>query len=443
MPDPADLGLREAAAAVAAGELSAAELFAACRARAEAHADLGAFVALAEPPPDGAAPTGPLHGAPAGIKDLVDVAGLPTRAGSEATGAEPAADDAPIVTALREAGAAVLGKTATHELAYGVTTRATRNPWAGDRLAGGSSGGSAVAVAIGAGPLALGSDTAGSCRIPAALCGVAGMMARPGRLPTAGVVPMAPGLDALGFLARTAADLAFAWTAVTGEAVEPPEQLRVGVAPEAALGEVDPAAAAAAAEAAALLGDAPAELDVPAFDDFSRPRGTVIAALALEQHRRRGWWPGHAAVYSEAVANDLRAGERVDAAALLAAGGRLDELGRRLRDAVAGVDALVVPTTPHAAPPRDDGGDVPRAERRHAAVLTRFCGPVNAARLAAVSVFGGLDADVLPLGVQFVARDERAALAAAVAYEARAGAPPRPPLVAGAVAGNDSAREDT
>ena len=431
MPDPADLGLREAADAIAAGELAASDLLEACRARAAAHDDLGAFVALAPDP--GEPRPGPLCGIPVGVKDVVDVVGLPTRAGSGATDAEPAADDAPFVASLRDAGAVVLGKTATHELAYGVTTRATVNPWARDRLVGGSSGGSAVAVVVGACPLAVGSDTAGSCRIPAAFCGVAGMMARPGRLPMAGVVPLAPGLDTLGLLARTGGDLAFAWTALTGENVDAGRALRAGLAPKAALGDVDPAGRRAAADAAALLGPSPVTVDVPAFDDFSRPRGTVIAALALEQHRRRGWWPGHAAVYDPAIAHDLRAAERTGAGALLAARGRLDELARALRDAIAGVDVLVLPTTPRAAPPRDDGGDLARAERHHAAVLTRLCGPINAAGLAAVSAFGGFDDDELPLGVQFVARDEATALAAAAAYETRTGAgPPRPPALAAA-----------
>jgi aspartyl-tRNA(Asn)/glutamyl-tRNA(Gln) amidotransferase subunit A len=460
LTDPADLELRSAAAAIAAGTLSAAELLAACRARAAAVEDLGGFVAMAAEDAGSAGP-GPLHGVPVGVKDLVDVAGLPTRGGSAATDDRPAAADAAIVALLRDAGAIVLGKTATHELAYGVTTRAARNPWDLERLAGGSSGGSAVAVAAGACPLALGSDTAGSCRIPAAFCGVAGMMARPGRLPLDGVVALATGLDALGFLARTAADLAFAWSALTGEAVEQPRAgaapdaalgelvrpapgLRVGTPPEASLGSgVEPAALAAADEAAAALGGRRVTLDVPPFEDFARPRGTAIAALALREHRRRGWWPQRAGRYGEDVAAEMRAAEAIDDAELQAAQQRLAVLGIMLRDALAPADVLVLPTTAGPAPPRASADPLATTERRHAARFTRLCGPVNVSGLAAVSVFGGLDAAGLPLGVQFVARDEATALGAAVAYEAAAGSPPRPPVLAGAAAGNDLRGEPT
>jgi aspartyl-tRNA(Asn)/glutamyl-tRNA(Gln) amidotransferase subunit A len=446
LPDPADLGLRAATAAIAVGQLSAAELADACLARAEATATLGAFATLdadggrrGAAERDRAAGAGrhlpPLHGAPVGIKDIIDVAALPTRAGSSATAAGPAPGDASIVTRLREAGTVVLGKTATHEFAYGVTTRATRNPWDFERLAGGSSGGSAVAVAAGACPLAVGSDTAGSCRIPAALCGVAGMMARPGRLPMDGVVALAPGLDTLGLLARTAGDLALAWTGIGGGAIAPAGALRVGTAPEAALGAIDPDALEATEQAAGLLASAGgrrATVDVPAFDDFSRPRGTVIAALALEQHLRRGWWPRLAERYGEDVAADLRRAEPLDPDAVAAAGRRLQALAAELRAALDAVDVLVLPTTPGPAPLRDTGEPVARQDRRHAAELTRLCGPVNAAGLAAVSVFAVLGAARLPLGAQFVARDEATALAAAVAHEALSGEPPRPPLLTGA-----------
>lgn len=444
MPDPADLGLRAATAAIAAGELSAAELMDACLSRASATAMLGAFATLdadggcreaAERDRAAAADRRPppLNGAPVGIKDVVDVAGLPTRAGSSVTPARPAAADAAIVTMLRGAGTVVLGKTATHEFAYGVTTRAARNPWDPERLAGGSSGGSAVGVAAGSCPLALGSDTAGSCRIPAALCGVAGMMARPGHLPMDGVAPLAPGLDTLGLLARTAGDLALAWTGLGGAAIRPAGALRVGTAPEAALGPVVPDALEATERAAVLLASAGGRrtaVDVPRLDDFSRPRGTVIAASALEVHRSRGWWPRLAERYGEDVAGLLRGAESLDPGTVAAASRRLQVLAAELRAALHAVDVLVLPTTPGPAPLRDGGELLVRQERRHAAELTRLCAPVNAAGLTAVSVFAGLDAAGLPLGAQFVARDEATALAAAVAHEALAGEPPRPPLLA-------------
>ena len=444
MPEPADLSLRDAAAALAAGDLTASELTDACLERAAATEDLGAFAVVR---PDDArrdaaardgerreGARGPLHGIPAAIKDLVDVAGLPTRAGSAATDAAPAARDAPVVTLMREAGTVVIGKTATHEFGYGVTTRTARNPWDRDRLAGGSSGGSAVAVAVGACPLALGSDTAGSCRIPAALCGVAGMMGRPGRLPLEGAVPLAPGLDAIGFLARTAADLALAWSALTGEAVAIPSAhppaLRVATPPEAALGPVEPAAlqaAEAVAESLARGGGRRGIAATPDFGDFARPRGTLIGALALAEHRRRGWWPGRAGRYGAAVAGEMRAAEDIRPEDVRAARDRLAALASELRLALEGFDVLVLPVTPGAAPPRDTGESLELSERIHAANMTRLCGPVNIAGLAAVSIFGGLDADGLPLGVQVVARDEVTALAAAAAHEALAGPPPRPP----------------
>ena len=456
MPDPADLGLTAAAAALADGELSAAELVDACLRRATATAELGAFTELcgerahAEAAArDRERPVTALHGVPVGVKDLVDVAGMPTRAGSSATGDEAAAADAPIVARLRAAGAVVMGKTATHEFAYGVTTRATRNPWSDERLAGGSSGGSAVAVAVGACPVALGSDTAGSCRIPAALCGVAGMMARPGTLDMAGVVALAPGLDALGLLARGAEDLALAWSALTGTPATAPAALRVGTARADRLGDVDPDALAAADHVAAMLaagGGSRATLDLPVLDDFSRPRGTLIAALALEGHRVRGWWPQRAERYGDDIAAQMRAAEGIADTVVAAARERLGELGRRLRAALATVDVLVLPTTPGAAPLRDGDDPLERRERRHTAELTRLCGPVNAAGLAAVSVFGGLDAAGLPLGVQILARDEATALGAAAACERLAGPPPRPPLRtvagAGAVAGRHPSAEE-
>ena len=133
---------------------------------------------------------GPLHGIPLAIKDIVDVAGLPTTAGSRVLAGNVAHEDAALVAALRAAGAIMLGKTNTHEFAYGVVTPPTRNPWDLDRIPGGSSGGSAAALAAGMAYGAVGTDTAGSIRLPAALCGVVGLKPTYGRISRHGVIPL-------------------------------------------------------------------------------------------------------------------------------------------------------------------------------------------------------------------------------------------------------------
>ena len=240
---------------------------------------------------------GPLHGVPIAVKDVIDVRGLPTRGGSLVTDDTPAAEDAPAVRRLREAGALLLGKTTTHEFAHGVTTPPTRNPWAVDRIPGGSSGGSAAAVATGQCLAALGSDTGGSIRVPASLCGVSGLRPRPGDVPTAGILPFSPRLDTCGPLARDVADLAVLFEVLSGRRCRPgsgADRLRIGSVPAEALGEVDDEVAAAVDAAVRLLAGAGATVTpvaVPPFDAWSAPRGTFVLADFLDVHRRAGWYP--------------------------------------------------------------------------------------------------------------------------------------------------------
>jgi Amidase len=204
-PRPGDLGgvgLGETAQLVREGAASSAELVEAALARTEAlDGRLGAFVTVLadRARADAAArdlqrrrgePLGPLHGVPVAVKDLVDIAGTVTGAGSPKLAGNLATRDAEVVARLRAAGAVVVGKTRTHEFAYGVLTPGTVNPWDGTRIAGGSSGGSAAAVAAGLVPAAVGTDTAGSVRIPAACCGVVGFKPTLGRVPATGVWPL-------------------------------------------------------------------------------------------------------------------------------------------------------------------------------------------------------------------------------------------------------------
>ena len=158
---------------------------------------------------------GPLHGVPIAVKDIIDMAGLPTRCGSASRAdAAPAIQDADVVRRLRQAGAVLVGKTVTHEFASGVISPPARNPWDPARIPGGSSGGSGASVAAGASFAALGSDTAGSIRIPASLNGVVGLKPTYDRISRAGVFPLSWSLDTIGPLARTVEDATLVFQAI-------------------------------------------------------------------------------------------------------------------------------------------------------------------------------------------------------------------------------------
>jgi aspartyl-tRNA(Asn)/glutamyl-tRNA(Gln) amidotransferase subunit A len=164
---------------------------------------------------------GPLHGVPISIKDLIDVAGTPTTAASRVREGHVAAHDAPVIVALREAGAVIIGKTNLHEFAFGTTNEESafgtaRNPYDVSRSPGGSSGGSAASVAAGMALATIGTDTGGSIRIPAAACGIVGLKPRHGELSTDGIVPLSRRLDHVGPLARTVTDAALVYYALRG-----------------------------------------------------------------------------------------------------------------------------------------------------------------------------------------------------------------------------------
>ena len=163
---------------------------------------------------------GPLHGIPVGIKDIIDVAGYATRCGSPLYPTTPVALDATVTAHLYRAGALVAGKTASHELACGVVTAPVSNPWNLDHVPGGSSGGSGAAVAAGLVPIGLGSDTGGSIRIPAALCGTVGIKPTYGLVSVKGVEPLSVSLDHLGPLGATVADCAHAMTAIVADGTD-------------------------------------------------------------------------------------------------------------------------------------------------------------------------------------------------------------------------------
>jgi aspartyl-tRNA(Asn)/glutamyl-tRNA(Gln) amidotransferase subunit A len=247
-------------------------------------------------------------------------------------------------------------------------------------------------------------------RIPAALCGVAGLKARPAALPMEGVLPLAPSMDSAGLLAPDAAGLARGWAALGG-APPPPAVPPLAVPdPPAPLEATARAAWDAVGE---RLGDAP-EATVPAWEAWARPRTRVLLAEALAAHRERGWWPARAERYGAQARRYLELAERLSAADVRAARGELDELVAALRAAVAGGRVLALPTTVGPAPPRTDDVD---AALREDGRLTLLCGPASAAGLAAVSVPAGRSDEGLPLGLQLVAETEALALGAALALD--------------------------
>lgn len=218
-----ELSVRDAVSRIAAGELTATALLESCLERIrEREEAVGAWELIDEEGAraraaalDTSSSHGPLHGIPVAVKDIIDVAGLPTRCGSSLRGQQPASADAWVVQRLREAGAVPLGKSVTTEFAY-FTPGKTRNPVDLARTPGGSSSGSAAAVADHMVPLGLASQTAGSTTRPAAYCGIAGLVATPGRFDTSGVAGLSHTLDSLGLLTRDVEDLGLVAEALLG-----------------------------------------------------------------------------------------------------------------------------------------------------------------------------------------------------------------------------------
>jgi aspartyl-tRNA(Asn)/glutamyl-tRNA(Gln) amidotransferase subunit A len=297
---------------------------------------------------------GPLHGQTLAVKDIIDVAGLPTRAGSSFYRRDPQRD-APVVAALRAAGALVIGKTNTHEFAWGVTTEnphfgRTANPWDTARIVGGSSGGSGAAVAADLADIALGTDTLGSIRIPAALNGISGLRPATGALPLDGIFPLALGLDTVGPFARDLASVRRVYEVLAGSTVPATLVRRVCRLRGGAWERVDPAVGAALDAAIAALCEAGIRVDdVTWWDD------ALVPAVAVVQQRAAArvhapLFAQHSADYGE----DVRA--RVAHALAVGAADELDAraTAARAREswnaATAGYDAALAPATGTEAP---------------------------------------------------------------------------------------------
>ena len=406
--DPSRLGAREAAALIAAGRLTAAALTEACLARIEARdeevrawAYLDPEAALAQARAcDARGPAGPLHGVPVGVKDIMDTADMPTEYGSPIYRGHRPAADAGCVARVRAAGGVVLGKTVTTEFASRHPHIQTRNPHDPARTPGGSSSGSAAAVADFMVPLAFGTQTGGSVIRPASYCGVYGYKPTFGTFDVAGVKPLAAGLDTLGYFARNLDDIAWFGAALSDKepADIPPwpgAAPRVGLTRTRDWPHAEPATVEAVETAAARLGEigaSVAEITLPgAFEGLGEAQKTI---MAVEAARALAW---ERETHAEQLSTRMRAFLDTGAATSVAAYDGAVALARDCRAGLAeacdGTDVLLTASAPGEAP----AGLGTTGEATFNRVWTVLHVPC-------VTIPFGRGPNGLPVGVQLVAR---------------------------------------
>jgi indoleacetamide hydrolase len=439
-------------------------------ARAPASKHLNAFIHVGSATASiSTSPSQPLRGWPLVVKDNIDVAGMPTTAGSRALQNHVPPRSASAIARLQQAGAVVLGKTNLHEFCFGITSNnaafgPVRNPYALDRIAGGSSGGTACAIAAGLAPAGIGSDTGGSMRIPAALCGVVGFRPTTGRWPSDGVVKISDIRDTLGPMAHSVADCALLDAVVCNEALELTaaslKGVRIGV-PRRGFWQPLEASMEAAAEAAlvrlAAAGAVLVECDVGIDDDACNQAGMVIAFTetfeCLENYlKQHGLQFDPVAITAEVASPDVRGifNMLLEArgASTVKARGASTETARTSYDLAVQVqrpalqktyadcfaknqiEALIFPTTPLPAAliGEDDTVMFCGAATPTFPIFTRNVGPGSVAGLPGISVPMGCNAAGLPLGLALdgPAGSDRRLLAISMALQALMPAMPKP-----------------
>lgn len=369
---------------------------------------------------------GPLHGVLVGVKDIIDVAGYPTRCGSPLYSAEPVPTDAQVVTRLRAAGALVAGKTTTHELACGVVSAPVSNPWRTDHVPGGSSGGSAAAVAAGLVPLALGSDTGGSIRIPAALCGVVGHKPTYGLVSLHGVEPLSPSLDHLGPLGATVTDCAQALTVLVANGINYADTIgfgiagmRFGVLTDVPFAPMQPDVGEAFHSAVRVLGSLGAECVAVSIPELKHTLAAEFGIIPLDAYRH------HALALRErgldigpSIRTLITAGAVLPHSVFRRASAARVRIARAISDAMATqhLDALLTPTLPATASPKSESVHVYGSLTEDiSASYVRTTAPFNLSGQPAVSVPCGFDRAGLPIGLQIATRAGADALALRIA----------------------------
>jgi len=365
---------------------------------------------------------GPLHGIPIGLKDIIDTAGVRTTAASGVFKDRVPAEDAELVRRLRSSGAIILGKQNLHEFAYGGSCMISyfgevHNPWDTERVTGGSSGGSAASVAAGLGFAAIGTDTAGSIRLPAAYCGVVGLKATYGRVSARGVIPLSKSYDHVGPLTNSVYDAALILQVLTqhGPAdpcIKPsfvsafdelPANLRIGVPRQFFFDDLHPEVADAIEKAIDVFRRLNAEIR----DDFRRDKLEVSTDRTLASAEAYAYHQSFVAstpeLYQPATLARIQSGARISANDALRASQELLASRHAIQEIFDDVDVLLTPTVPIPPPRIADLRAHPEDLRAQELIMLRNTRPFNVWGIPAISIPCGFTKDGLPIGLQLAA----------------------------------------
>src|SRR5580692_5221361 len=389
----------------------------------------------------------PLLGIPITLKDNIWTRGIRSTAGSKILRDFVPSEDSTVARKLSRAGAILLGKTNLNEFAYGITGGnahygPVHNPWALDRISGGSSSGSAVAIAAGLCAASIGTDTGGSIRVPSAFCGTVGLKPAFGRVSVFGTMPLSPSLDHVGPLARSVADAAILLGLIAGRdpldttssrrpvedfrgalGGKPLRKFRLGRPREHFWEKLDPEvrrATEAAVRDMEKRGAIVREVSLPHLKESLDAATEISLAEALHVHEAAGYFPSRAADYGEEVGQRIATGAKVPAHRYLAGFDVRKRLLAEFGAAFESVDAIVAPTVPVPAPPigaesvRIDGEEIGARP-----AIVGHCRPANFTGLPAISVPCGFTSEGLPVGLQFIGRafEEASLLRIAHSYE--------------------------
>ncbi len=380
---------------------------------------------------------GSLHGIPIGLKDIIDVAGVPTTAASVLFADRIPKEDAQVVRRLRCAGAIILGKQNLHEFAYGGSSMISKfgevhNPWNAEYIAGGSSGGGAASVATDMGFGAVGTDTAGSIRLPAAFCGLVGLKPTYGRVSTRGVVPLSSSYDHVGPIANTVYDATLMVQAMSdydsGDPCagrpapslmsafdQPPTNLRVGVLRKFFFDDVDSEIAAAVEAAIKVFAGLRAE--IREFEVEVPTDRTLASAEAFAYHKT--YVENSPELYQPATLERIRSGANISANDALRASRELQASRFAIQEIFRDVDVLLTPTVPIPPPAIEELRQHPEQLRPKELLLLRNTRPFNVWGIPTISVPCGFTKAGMPIGLQLAAAPWRGVvlLQAAHAYE--------------------------